>query len=407
MMNEHELIKNAFESIAPSEELIEKVKSGSFVSEKRFSGISKRIAVPVMICFALCLGITAAAAGNFDIYTLFGDMIKVADSELAEELKGKISNVNYSVSDDDYKVSVIGATGDSGSLMAVIEISRKDGSPAADHFENAIGSYDDEVYWLSDSTNIKSLTDITWSGGIGTAVSENGNILYAMDISASDSISGKTISAEGDTLMLYDEYTRLTRESNSYYGMNKGECGFFDCDTHEPVEVDISSAVALPLTWSISFKYTASEKSLEVLTCKDPEEKTVFFGEKRFTLFDEAGQISDETEPQQLEYECTVKSIELSPTGGKIDIEFFTEKNIGIRTNMTVSDSGENELFLVLNDGSHIPAAFNGYTGKNDDGLYRMNIRIAYRNDEDFQKYFIDISEVCALSFNGVEYPVE
>ncbi|MGN0639106.1 MAG: hypothetical protein ACI4J0_12110 [Huintestinicola sp.] len=404
-MNNRELIKNAFEDIAPSDELLEKVKSSQTADNRSRPRLRKGIIIPVAVCFAACLGVTAAAVtGNLDFDVLFGDRIKVADSELAEELVGKVSNVRYSVSDDDYIVSVAGVTGDSDTLYAVIEISRKDGTPVTEHFQNPADFDHNDYTWLEDNVKINNAVGFTaqmsWGGGFGQSITENGNIIYTMDIEGDEPISGKVISAEGDTLVGWDKYNEICDETNSYYGMNKGEYGFYDKDTHEPVQVDISSVVAIPLKWSISFKYTASDKSLDVLTCKAPEEKATF----RLKSPDEIGDKIYEGGSERYEFECTVKLIEISPTGGKMDIEFPGNENNDFFRGVVTGI--ENEMYLVMTDGSLIPVSMNGWSGKLENGTAEMTLHLAYRQQSDYFRNYMDTSEVCALSFNGTEYPL-
>ncbi|MGN1102131.1 MAG: hypothetical protein ACI4RG_08055, partial [Huintestinicola sp.] len=333
-----------------------------------------------------------------------GDRIKVADSELAEELVGKVSNVKYSVSDDDYIVSVAGVTGGADSCYAVIEISRKDGTPVTEHFHNPADFEHDDFTWLEDSVTIKNAVGFTapmsWGGGLGQSITEKGNIIYTIDIEGSAPLSGKVIYAEGDTLVRWDKYNEICDETNSYYGKNKGEWGFYDKDTNEPVQTDISSVVAIPLKWNISFKYTASDKSLDILTCKAPKEKTVF----RLKSPDEIGDKIFEGGSERYEFECTVKLIEISPTGGRMDIEFPCNENnefiMGAETGM------ENEMYLVKSDGSQIPISFNGWSGTIESCTAELSLRLAYRQPKDFYRNYMDISDVCALCINGTEYPL-
>lgn len=406
-MNNSELIKNAFEDIAPSEELLEKVKSSRTAENRNRPRLRKGIIIPTALCFAACLGVTAAAVtGNLDFDVIFGDRIKVSDSELAEELVGKVSNVKYSVSDDDYIVSVAGVTGGADSCYAVIEISRKDGTPVTEYFQNP-ADYDYEALsWIHGGFNIKNpiglSANLSAGAGLDTSITADGKIIFKLDIDGdgSEPLSGKLIAAEGDTLVWINRFTELCIEKNSYYGMNKGEWGFFDKDTNEPVQTDISSVVAIPLKWSISFKYTASDKSLDFLTCKAPEEKAFF----RLKSPDEIGDRIYEGGSERYEFECTVKLIEISPTGGRMDIEFSCNENNNFFTG--VETGTENEMYLVRTDGSQIPVSFNGWSGKLDNDTAEMSLRLAYMQPDDHFKNYMDISEVCALSFNGAEYPL-
>ncbi|MCI7768586.1 MAG: hypothetical protein MSJ26_11490 [Oscillospiraceae bacterium] len=407
-MNNKELIRNAFEKITPSEELIEKVKATRPAAAKKASWLKKGVIIPAAVCFAACLGITTAAVtGNLDFDVLFGDRIKVADGELAAGLTGKVSNVKYFVSDDDYKVSVAGVTGGEDSCYAVIEISRKDGTPVTDYFQNPADYKYEALSWMHESFDIKNpiglSANLSAGAGLDTSITEDGKIIFTLDIGGdgSEPLSGKVIAAEGDTLVWINRFIELCIETNSYYGKSKGEWGFFDKDTNEPVQTDISSAEALPLKWSISFKYTASDKALDVLTCKAPEEKAIL----RLKSPDEIGDKIYEGGTERYQFECTVKSIKISPTGGMIDLEFPCDYNNDFF--IDVDTGTENNIFLVKTDGSTIPVSPNGWSGKNGDGIAQMELRLAYMQPTDHFRNYMDISDVCALSFNGVEYPLE
>ena len=245
--------------------------------------------------------------------------------------------------------------------------------------------------------------EISTGAGLDTSITDNGNIILTIDIGGDGSkpLNGKVIAAEGDTLVWINRYLEIRSETNSYYGMNKGEWGFFDKDTNEPVQTDISSAMALPLKWRISFKYNASDKALDVLTCKAPEEKVIL----RHKSPDDIGEKIYEGGSERYELECTVKSIEISPTGGRIDIEFPCDENIDFLLN--VDTGAENDIYLVKTDGSLIPVSMNGWSGKCGEGTDEISLRLAYRQPKDFFRNYMDISDVCALSFNGVEYPIE
>lgn len=273
-MNNRELFKNAFDDIAPSQELIQKVKAFQPTAHKSGIRLRKGVIIPAVIIFAACLGVTAAAVtGNIDFERIFGDRIYVADSELAEELAGSVKDVSYTVSDDAYNVSVAGVTGSGNRLYAVIEISRKDGTPVTEYLPT--DDYADCCFWLKDSVKIKP--SASWGGGIGTKINSEGNIIYTADIYADSPINGSVVTAEGDTLLLNNKYLEIKGRENVYYGMQSGKWGFYSYETNEPKETDISSAVALPLKWSIKFRYIASEKALSVLTCKSPKEKVPIY----------------------------------------------------------------------------------------------------------------------------------
>lgn len=381
-MNNRELIKNAFEEISPSQELVDKVKS--FQSQKSCLRVRKGIIIPAAAAFAACLSITAAAVtGNIDFEHIFGDRIYVADSELAAELAGSVKDVSYTVSDDAYKVSVAGVTGSSNRLYAVIEISRMDGTPVTEYLPT--DDYADCCFWLSDSVKIKPAE--SWGGGIGTKINSDGNIIYTADIHADSPINGSVVTAEGDTLLLNNRYLEIKERENIYYGMQRGKWGFYSYETNEPQETDISSAVALPLKWSIKFRYIPSEKALSVLTCRSPKEKTVIY--MNSSAYNE----------------CSVKSIEVSSTGGKMEIE-YCEKSDG--DELSARPVNCNEVYLVMKDGSQIPVSINGYTGWFKNGYEHKELNLEYKlEDNKYMIQYTDISDAESLSFNGVIYELK
>lgn len=380
-MNNRELFKNAFDDIAPSQELIQKVKAFQPTAHKSGIRLRKGVIIPAVIIFAACLGVTAAAVtGNIDFERIFGDRIYVADSELAEELAGSVKDVSYTVSDDEYKVSVAGVTGSGNRLYAVIEISRKDGTPVTEYLPT--DDYADCCFWLKDSVKIKPA--VSWGGGIGTKINSEGNIIYTADIYADSPINGSVVTAEGDTLLLNNKYLEIKGRENVYYGMQSGKWGFYSYETNEPKDVDISSAVALPLKWSIKFRYIASEKALSVLTCKSPKEKVpIYMNSSAYT-------------------ECTVKNIEVSSTGGKMEIEYPADEKMHDRP------VNCNEVYLIMKDGSQIPVSINGYKGWFKNGTEHKELNLEYKlPDDKFMIQYTDISEAESLNVNGVIYELK
>lgn len=179
-MNE-DIFKKAFENVKPSEELVKSVLDVRNVpaeakKTRRFS--CKRIlCIAAAVCGVLVCGITTAAVtGVINFKELFGKHIDLDNDELGSKLMAQATDVVYTVSDDDYRVGLKGITGDIGSLYAIIEITRVDGTPVTEHFLNT----------LNDMANAKWLYDYCdasqCSGGYGGFINNKGNLEFFLDI---------------------------------------------------------------------------------------------------------------------------------------------------------------------------------------------------------------------------------
>lgn len=100
--------------------------------------------------------------------------------------------------------------------------------------------------------------------------------------------------------------------------------------------------------------------------------------------------------------ECTVKNIEVSSIGGKMEIEYPADEKMHDRP------VNCNEVYLVMKDGSQIPVSINGFTGWFKNGTEHKELNLEYKlPDDKFMIQYTDISEAESLSVNGVIYELK
>ena len=100
--------------------------------------------------------------------------------------------------------------------------------------------------------------------------------------------------------------------------------------------------------------------------------------------------------------ECTVKKIEVSSTGGTMEIEYPADEEMHDRP------VNCNEVYLVMKDGSQIPVSINGFTGWFKNGTEHKELNLEYKlPDDQFMIQYTDISEAESLSVNGVIYELK
>lgn len=362
------LIIAAFEGFSPSEELVERVREKRFGRRKKNHIIKRAVIIPVAACLAVLFTVTAAAE-LFGFDEILGRYIRIDDSELAQSLIGTVSDVKYTVSDDDYKIQVMGVTGSYDSMFAAVKLSRKDGTPVTDHF--LIDCPDDHnISWQRAQWDIKAYKG-GFGGGGGSYIDEYGNIIYTMDINGDD-LTGKKIEITCDRLVLLKESFELQNENNVYYGLNHRKWGYYKQETDEPVDFDDSSVLCLPIGWSVSFRYTASENALTV-------------------------RYADISAQDNSEYTIT----ELKATASGVRMSFTSDQD-------NIREEYGKKAYMIMYDNTHIPlSATSGSSSFN--GEYWDNC-IDFEYSEEVNttiKQYIDITQAKAVYFDGVTYELE
>lgn len=410
-----DIFKSAFENVKPSEELVnsvlefqnalavpEKTKGQSFFAKPRKAGI-------IAACAVFVIGMTAAAAEFIDFNAVFGKYITVEDTELANSLIGTVSRFKYKVSDKDYKIAIKGAMGTGGEIIAFAEISRKDGTPVVDHFVNPV---DDDVIEqgldnLWSSINIENYD--SFSGGYGSYINENGNIEICTQFEGERNSKDKKIIVKGENFYPRDDYWEFCKQQGVYY-MDREDIfkGYVQegskYDNVIPADVDDSSVLLLDLEWEFSFVFKASEKSNEIKSQEAPEENFVFRQEISMNKLQEDGRRVSAGEAFIYERTAVPSYIEGSSTGGRIDFVYEANEYDDFSYDSNYSwVQLNNELYIILKDGSRMNAEFDSGINKPDGDIMKCSYKISYL-DKNGDKTYVDVDNITAISINGTVY---
>ena len=401
-MNE-DTIKKAFDRVKPSDELVDSVLSFKPEAVRRKKISVKRIFCTVTAaCAVLVCGLTAAAVtGLIDFEDVFGDHIRVDDSELASSLVGTVSNFKYKVSDDDYKIDIKGVTGSDKTVTVIAEISRKDGEPVADHFANPV-SPDERLLDCLWSENDIFLTG--YSGSWQFYINEAGNIEIWEEFESKSRISGKKITLEGENFYPNFTYWNFMDENNVSYikwdnynfsgYAQKDENGSITGEHLIPADIDDSGVIALDLEWKFSFKYTASDKSAEVKSLTAPEEN--------FKLIQTVYNRYDTSDIIVCEINAAPTYIEAGSTDGVIEFEYeMTEYDNS--ADYSIDFFHNNEIYIILADGKRVRSGFDSGSQNHSGNISKCSCIIQY-SDENDKKIFINAEDIAAISINGTVY---
>ncbi len=417
-MTNHELIKNSFEEISPSEELLEKTLSQSTKRARKNIHAKRVLTAAFAACAVLVLGVTAAAAGGYiDFDAVFGDYIKVPNSELAASMTGSVSDLRYKVSDKNYKFTVKGAVGDERNAMVILELSRTDGTPVTEHF-----NFDtDEKFLSSRHNNFEIRTafeDLGVSCGYGYRINEEGNIEIHIEGNSSESINGKIFKAYGENFYPGEQYFTMLNEENIYYGLNDGKWAYYYIKTDTPADFDDSSLRLLDLEWEVSFRYTASQDSIKTLTCKDLSQEFIYYQNIREMIGKEDsgdGTTIYYSSPDLLattENKAKAELIEIGAVNGRIAFNYKHNEYEIIETESSrrysIESSQKNEMYIIYKDGTHFPVTCSSYSTSqsgSDENVY-MEVDFYYSTDDDL-KTFIELDKAEAFYINGVIYKLE
>lgn len=417
-MTNHELIKNSFEEISPSEELLAKTLSQSTNNPHKNIHAKRVLTAAFAACAVLVLGVTAAAAGGYiDFDAVFGDYIKVPNSELAASMIGNVSDLRYKVSDKNYKFTVKGAVGDERNAMFILELSRTDGTPVTEHF-----NFDTDEKFLNSRHNgfdvRTAFEDLNCSGGYGYRINEEGNIEIHLEGNGSESINGKIFKVYGENFYTA-EYFLLLNEKNIYYGLNNGKWAYYHSKTNTPADFDDSSLRLLDLEWEVSFRYTASEDSIKTLTCKDLSQEFIYYQDIREMIGKEDsddGTTRYYSSPDLLtttENKAKAELIEIGAVNGRITFNYKHNEYEIIETESprrySVDSSQKNEMYIIYKDGTHFPVTSGSCSSSqsgSDENVY-MEVNFYYSTDDYSAKTFIELDKAEAFYINGVTYKLE
>lgn len=404
-----DIFKRAFENVKPPEELVKSVlefQNAPAVSKKTKRFYHKpSIGAVIAACVVFVIGLTAAAAEFIDFNAVFGEYITVEDIDLANSMVGTVSKFKYKVSDKDYKIAIKGAMGTDGEVAAIAEISRKDGTSVVSHFLNPFEEADIEQ-GLDNLWSSVSIKDFGFSGGYGSYVNDDGNIEVFIQFSGERDKKDKIITAKGENFYLRDDYAAFCKQQGVYY-MDREDIykGYVDRDSNYdniiPAEVDDSSVLMLDLKWEFSFTFKASEKSNTVKSLRDPEDNFIY---RQLLQYRQNDSASGET---VLERIASPSYIEADSTGCKIDFEYEATEYDDFSPDSKYSLSlFNNELYIILKDGSRINAEFSSGFNKPTGDILMCSWNISYL-DENGEKTYVDIDNISAISINGTVYTVK
>ncbi|MDE6593827.1 MAG: hypothetical protein K2K57_12305 [Oscillospiraceae bacterium] len=415
MMND-KMIKKAFENVAPSEELVNKVLA--------FSGdtapvtvVHKKAHIKRIVCTAaaacavvICSLTVAAATGVIDFKAVFGNYIKISDDELANSLAGTVSGFRYKVSDEAYGIRMKGVTGTENSIIAIAEIYRTDGEPVKEHFANPT----DETYLktLWDKHEISS--DYGGSGGsYGGYVNEDGNIEIYFDWNCDSSLNRKRITLQGENFYPQLAYWNFLEENEIGYmrwrdfsGYVETVNGSYSSENFTPKDVDDSGVIALDLEWEFSFEYEASESSLAAKSCTDPTEEFIYYQDIYNYISLEDGSYTTD-EDSYILYENTVKvnRISIGAVGGTMELSYDINEYEDAYQDpfkYSVRSSTQNEFFLIMADGTTLPVRVGGTSSSTLNCRYNSTWELSYGSD--VMREIADTQNVTAISLNGTVY---
>lgn len=413
-----EQFRKAFENVAPSEELVNKVlafngNTAPIISVQRKAHIRRIVCTSAAVFAVMICGLTvAAAAGVFDFKEVFGKFINVIDSSRASSLAAASDTLTYKVSDDDYMIRVKGITGSQQSIIAVVELCRKDGEPVSEYFANPT----DETHLTCLWRELKMTN--TMGCGYGFYVNDAGNIEFHFDIDSNESLNGQTFTACGENFYPTYSFWNFCDENQTSYlkthdfsgYVAPDEKGIYGSDS-PPKEVDDSSVLALKLEWEFSFEYQASEDSLKTKSCIEPAEP--FTLHKNNSTLDpdyiSSLDLDDEHKAFISDSAITVKRIDIGSLGGSIEIGMelseYEQSHFINPVSYFNSPNTENEMFLCLENGETLPVQMDGSSGSNNNGVFTGTWNVSYGSGG--IKEIADLEKVTAISINGTVYELK
>lgn len=340
------------------------------MENKKMKSFKKPLIALCAAAGVLAMGVTAAAAtGLFKFDDLFGNKIVAESEQLGYDLIGDARDVLITCSDNNYSVSLNGVTGTANSVLASVEISRRDGTPisalAAEADSELPSFYDVTLSYDNGEAEAKHL-----QLGYNGEYTDTGSVLYTFDISmqkedfsSEDGLSGKRIFMELD-----DFGSPYLKEL---------------CDI------------------TIEFTYIPSEKSLEQLAAADVTAPCEILYNITSATDGEASQPTGRDIPLTTD----ITAIDIRPTAGVlsggIDLGGYTWGDYVINTFMC-----SNDVKLIKDDGTEIPVFLGGYQMHCEDNYITFTMDLEYRLMSEATETAVDLSTVTALSVNGTEYPL-
>lgn len=380
-----------------TEDMTERVLKAANEKPKR-RAFRKPVVIAAAAAVVLVGGVTAAATGMFNINDMFGGRITAQDEQLAGALVGAAQDFTWTVSDDSYVIEFKGITGSEYDMMVSYEIARADGKPVTDFMTNIpedgklACSYNDssfdndefEIYRYGTEVRRELHLTVNDEGNIDVCqmVFSDGNIADAdYCLQAINLYPEKLLREFEDTnsvFLWYGEGTEVPTGfyaySNSFYA---GEC--------EDISVNDERIIGLELEWTVSFHYDPSEAAIAEKSA-DCSELTLYWGDELNAL---GSTVVD------------VRSSCFSVLGGRLLLGYTGD---AIKGSLS---SEYNEIFLIMEDGTHISCAISGcfsYSQTELGGSVTAFIRYSEQSDGVIDA--VDITKAEAISINGETFPL-
>ena len=312
--------------------------------------------------------IGVGAALDWDFNSLFGTRIVAETEQLGQELLGEAQNAVVSCDSDIYDLRLNGVTGTASSVLASIEISRKDGAPITEY--PRIGDIDTPVLINENGETVDISGDIGMSTGIEST--DRGTMILTCTLTSLNS---------NDTMeILADKRIRMQFK-------------------------DIFNIGAIEFT--AEFTYIPSEKAMDSLSGYDLSAPcsilhTVYpQGDMNQMTIDQVMGVAPED--RIAEVDATISSISIRSDGGVISGKLHADE-YSLENHIYNTFMCDNDVKLIRKDGSEIPVSFGGHSISNNDGDFKVDL--CYSERAGMVEKAVDISTIEAISINGTVYPL-
>ncbi len=389
-MDYNKIFKQSFSCIVPPTD------DGSFIrsvterkiamEEKKKTAIRKPFIAVFAVIAALSLGVTgAAAAGIIDFNRIFGSTILAQNEEMGESLIGNAQGVEYSISDDDYAIELKGVTGNAETVIMTVEISRKDGTPVQEHFNNAERLEEQRIH--TECTLLRPENrEFAYGNSAVVAVNDQGNIEISTEVTLYNTHTGEPTNTAGEKIVFEGQgfYPAADIFSSSYFNT------VFDTEAdraarREEFREELDRIALLALDWSVEFVYQPSEASLRTLGFVEKAPTAAFLNWS-----------GDE------EYEFTLSDIKV----GCIDVKLTAEVQ-GHRDDACVISPHKNKVKLIGKDGAELDVMMLMTGGTSISYDEQRDVRTMYYEYSFYHgesRIAVNIDDIAAISINGTEY---
>lgn len=399
-----------FDGVAPAagdKEFLEGVlRKAENMNENKKKLNTRPVIIAAAAVAALSVGVTAAATtGLIDFNKIFDGLISADDETLGGNLVSEMTDFRYEVSDPDYIIVPNGVTGTASNICVSFDIEREDRKPVMD-FMLRSGSGKK----LVTAMDYNVVTDHTQSFGSGlddysVVVNDEGDLTVMLSLTCSIPVDECTVRIMGSDLFDEKELIRFREDNNAheifvdadgqpiYHGRDIStllhDTVLYEYGTNERKDIDLSSINYFELDWGVEFVYTPNENAMQTLTAVDVAQPYM----EPVTAWDESGMLDAS------EIECTVKSIEVSGTGGFIEYDRDSAYEELYNEDKICSEFDKYDIFLLTDSGKQIRAEFELGTGAGTSQKFLFTYV-----DSKGERIAVDIGTVAAISVNGVVY---